>query len=63
VLDGVSGRVLRTVKVGRSPSAVVVDERARRALVVNSNGDIYGTGLTTSPGTQGTVTTIDLSHL
>jgi DNA-binding beta-propeller fold protein YncE len=63
VLDGVSGRVLRSVVVGRSPSAVVVDERTRRALVVNSNSDIYGMGLTANPVMEGTVTTVDLSHL
>lgn len=38
VLDAVSGRVLRTIAVGRSPVALAVDETAGRLFVVNRDG-------------------------
>jgi DNA-binding beta-propeller fold protein YncE len=63
VLDGASGQVLRTAAVGVNPAAIVVDEQARRALVLSSATDINGTGLMTNPTGQGTVSTIDLSRL
>jgi DNA-binding beta-propeller fold protein YncE len=63
VLDGTSGRVLRTIEAGMNPAAVVIDERARRALVLNSNTDINGMGLMTNPRAKGTVITLDLSRL
>jgi len=44
VLDIGRGRVLRTVQVGISPSDVVVDAPAQRALVVNSDADVYAHG-------------------
>jgi DNA-binding beta-propeller fold protein YncE len=63
VLDAASGRVRRTLTVGLNPTAVVIDERRGHALVLNSNTDIEGLGLTVNPLRPGTVTTIDLSRL
>jgi YVTN family beta-propeller protein len=63
VLDGATGRVLRTVPVGVDPSDVQIDARARRAVVVNSYSDIAQQGRQSQPGAKGTVMTFDLSHL
>jgi YVTN family beta-propeller protein len=38
VLDARSGAVLRTIGVGTYPTAITVDERAGRAIVVNASG-------------------------
>jgi DNA-binding beta-propeller fold protein YncE len=42
VLDGTTGRILRTLQVGFNPSDIVVDGPARRALVVSSFTDMNG---------------------
>src|SRR5438067_11821030 len=40
LLDLSSGRVLRTVPVGPSPTALAVDERRGRVLVLNSDSTV-----------------------
>lgn len=42
VLDGTSGRVLRTLQVGFTPTDIAVDVQHRRALVVSSYTDVNG---------------------
>jgi len=44
VLDAARGRVLRTLRIGVSPSDVAVDAPAGRVLVVNSYSDTHGKG-------------------
>ena len=39
VLDAHSGRIVRTVTVGRGPYAVAVDERTNRVFVANYDGN------------------------
>jgi DNA-binding beta-propeller fold protein YncE len=40
VLDGASGRVVRTVRVGFTPTDIAIDALHRRALVVSSYSDV-----------------------
>lgn len=44
ILDAGSGRVVRSVRIGLSPSDVAIDGLARRVLVVNSGSDSHGKG-------------------
>jgi DNA-binding beta-propeller fold protein YncE len=78
VLDGMSGRLLRTIKVGRHPIALAVDEQIDRLFVVNTNTNCSTTELLRrlpsglrqllgfpdpSLGCRGSVTIIDTSHV
>jgi YVTN family beta-propeller protein len=57
VLDATSGRVLRTIGVGRHPISLTVDESTDRLFVVNTN-------LGCHPGAcHGSVTVIDTARL
>lgn len=44
ILDGATGRVLRTLPVGFAPSDMAVDVLHRRAVVVSSYSDVNGNG-------------------
>ena len=44
ILDGTTGRLLRTPPMGYAPSDIAVDVLHRRAVVVNSYSDVYGNG-------------------
>ena len=43
VLDSGSGKVLRTISLGATPSALVVDERANSVIVIDSGGQVQAT--------------------
>ena len=44
VLDGVTGRTLRTLQLGYTPADIAIDAPRRRALVVSSYSDMAGNG-------------------
>jgi DNA-binding beta-propeller fold protein YncE len=45
IVSALDGAVLRTVPVGVAPSALAVNERTGRAVVVNAGGPIHVRGL------------------
>ena len=45
IVSALTGAVLRTVPVGVAPSALAIDERTGRAVVVNAGGPVHVPGL------------------